>query len=81
MPTGESFSFDFKPSREFTKAFFGFDIYALADTVAEWLNRPALSRIPKIDLLEIAGAANRHVTTEAYVQEQMTGYLKAMKGK
>ena len=80
LPTGESFSFDLKPSREFTKAFFGFDIYALADTVAEWLNRPATSHIPKIYRLEIVRAVNRLVESEAYIQDRMTEYLKALKG-
>ena len=76
-----SFTFQLEDDlKAFINAMHGFDFYALQATVNEWLNRPALSRIPKIDLLEIAIAVNRHVTTEAYIQEQMTGYLKTMKG-
>lgn len=49
LPTKASLSFDFKPSREFTNAFFGFDIYALADTVAEWFTRPPAPMPPRLE--------------------------------
>ncbi len=41
LPTEERFSFAFAPSNEFVNAVFGYDVYALRATVAEWLTRPA----------------------------------------
>ncbi|TAP26845.1 hypothetical protein [Arthrobacter sp. S41] len=76
-----SFTFHMEDDlKAFINAMHGFDFYALQATVNEWLNRPATSRIPKIDLLEIAIAVKRHVSPGKYNYWQLGKFLQAPKG-
>jgi len=55
-----SFTFELEDAREFVNAMFGYDVYALRATVAEWLNRPApMPSIPKAELIEMQDGINR----------------------
>jgi len=49
-------SWAFAPSKEFVNAMFGYDVYALAATVAEWLTRlpEPIPAIPKRQLTRVA---------------------------
>lgn len=58
----ETRHFEFEPSPEFMNAVFGYDVYALNATVADWLSRPAYP-IPPIKsvltLFEMQDRINR----------------------
>ncbi|MGP5389860.1 hypothetical protein [Glutamicibacter arilaitensis] len=71
-----SFTFELEDSREFVNAMFGYDVYALRATVAEWLTRPApMPSIPKAELAEMQDGINALLT-----DFQQAVYRYALKG-
>lgn len=60
--TGFSAGFTFTPKPEIATLLFGYDVYALQATVAEWLRRAApMPRIPKAEIWEIQDGVNRRI--------------------
>lgn len=58
--TDLSASLSFNPTPETMALLFGYDVYALRATVAEWLNRPApMPGIPMAELIEMQDGINR----------------------
>lgn len=67
-----SFTFELEDTREFVNAMFGYDVYALRATVAEWINRPApMPSIPKAELIEMQDGVNRMLF---YIQQASERY-------